>query len=171
MTFIRPPKLNSGDTIATLSPSWGGPSLFPHIYDHGIKMLQETLSLVIKEYPTAKMDAHELYLHPEVRAADINAAFADPEIKAIIASIGGDDSVRILPYLERETIRNNPKILMGYSDITTLLTYCNQLGLITFNGPAIMAGFCQLAHWPASFVDHVRTILFRGASELHLPAL
>ena len=162
MTFIRPPKLQPGDTIATLSPSWGGPSLFPHIYDHGVKMLQETFGLRIKEYPTAKMDAQALYLNPQARAADINAAFADPEVKAIITSIGGEDSVRILPYLEGETIRNNPKIIMGYSDTSTLLTYANQLGLVTFNGPSIMAGFCQLAQWPAAFVAHIRAMLFEG---------
>ena len=162
MDFVRPPRLQPGDTIATVSPSWGGPSLFPHIYDHGVEMLGETFGLKTKEYPTAKMDAQALYLNPKARAADINAAFADPEVKAIITSIGGEDSVRILPYLDREIIQNNPKILMGYSDTTTLLTFANQLGLVTFNGPSIMAGFCQLTNWSPNFIDHVRAMLFEG---------
>src|SRR6185436_1671657 len=101
-TFIKPHKLTPGDTVAIISPSWGGPSVFPHIYENGLKILREEFCLVIKEYPTARSEADFLYHHPEVRAEDINQAFADPEVKAIIASIGGDDSVRILPYLDTE---------------------------------------------------------------------
>lgn len=148
MTFLLPAKLKKGDTIAVLSPSWGGPGLFPHIHDQGLRVLREEFGLEIKEYPTSRAEADYLYRHPAIRAADVNAAFADPQIKAIIATIGGDDSVRILPYLEPTIIRDNPKILMGYSDITTLLTYCNQLGLVTFNGPSVMAGFSQLRALP-----------------------
>ena len=162
MTSIKPLKLNQGDTIAVLSPSWGGASLFPHIFEHGLKVLREQFGLVIKEYPTTRADDDLLYRQPAARAADINAAFADPAVKAIIASIGGDDSVRILPYLNRELIKSNPKILMGYSDTTTLLTYCNQLGLVTFNGPSVMSGFSQLQSWPAAFTDHIRTLLFEA---------
>ncbi len=98
MAFIKPNKLNQGDTVAIISPSWGGPSIFPHIHENGLKALREEFGLIIKEYPTARAEADFLYHQPEARAADVNQAFADPEVKAIIASIGGDDSVRILPY-------------------------------------------------------------------------
>ena len=54
-------------------------------------------------------------------------AFADKEIKAIIANIGGDDSIRILRYLDKEIILKNPKIFMGYSDITTINVFLGQL--------------------------------------------
>lgn len=160
MTFSKPHRLKKGDTIALISPSWGGPSIFPHIYENGLKALREEFGLVIKEYATARAEADFLYHHPEARAADVNEAFADAEVKAILASIGGDDSVRILPYLEAEVIKNNPKILMGFSDTTTLLVYANQLGLVTFHGPSIMAGFSQLKSLPPAFADHLRTILF-----------
>lgn len=96
-------------------------------------MALENLGLTIKEFPSARKDASFLYNNPEFRANDINAAFADPEVKAIISSIGGDDSIRILPYLDKKTIVQNPKIVMGYSDTSTLLTYINQLGLVTFH--------------------------------------
>ena len=162
MTYSRPPKLQKGDTIAILSPSWGGPDLFPHIHNQGLRVLREEFGLMLKEYPTTRAEADYLYHHPAARAADVNAAFADPQVKAIIASIGGDDSVRILPYIEPTIIQRNPKILMGYSDITTLLTYCNQLGLITFNGPSVMAGFSQLPALPPAFSAHIRTMLFEG---------
>lgn len=162
--FIKPAHLQVGDTVAIVSSSWGGPSMFPHIYEAGIKHLQEDFGLKIKEYPTARMAADMLYSDPKIRAKDINDAFSDKEVKAIISTIGGDDSVRILPYLDKEIIRNNPKIVMGYSDTSTLLTYCNQLGLVTFNGPAIMAGFSQIKSLPKEFVSHVKSILFENPS-------
>ena len=132
MKFIKPKKLEKGDTVGIVSPSWWSPSIFPHVYESWIEILK-TLNLNIKEFPSARKDAKYLEENPEFRAKDINDAFADPEIKAIIASIGGDDSVRILPYLDIETIKKNPKIIMWYSDTSTLTTYLNQIGLVTFN--------------------------------------
>ncbi len=166
MNYLKPRKLRQGDTVAILSPSWGGPSVFPHIYENGLKVLNEW-GLKIKEFPTARMDARLLRANPQVRARDINDAFSDRSIKAVFTSIGGDDSVRILPYLDKEIIRNNPKILMGYSDTTTLHTYCNQVGLVTFYGPSIMAGFSQMESLPSSFKEHVREMFFepKGAYE------
>lgn len=158
---IKPKKLQKGDTIAVISPSWGGPSVFPHIYEFGIKTL-ESLGLAIKEYPSARKDADYLYENPEFRAKDINNAFADDKVKAIFISIGGDDSVRILPFLDAGVIRKNPKIIIGYSDATTLLTYLNQLGLVTLHGPTIMAGFSQWAALGKNFQEHVKTILFEN---------
>jgi len=108
---IKSKKLQKGDIIAVVSPSWGGPSVFPHIYESGIKTL-ENLGLNIKEYPSAKKDADFLYNNPEFRAKDINDAFANPEVKAIFTTIGGDDSIRILPYIDTEIVKNNPKIFL-----------------------------------------------------------
>lgn len=164
MVFTKPRKLRAGDTIAVVSPSWGGPSVFPQIYECGLQVLQDRFGLRIKEYPTARADATWLYHHPQARADDINAAFADPDARAIMASIGGDDSVRILPYLDPAVIQANPKILMGFSDTTTLLTYCNQLGLVTLNGPSIMAGFAQIGSLPPAFAEHLTTMLFESPS-------
>lgn len=159
MNFIKPPRLKSGDTIAVLAPSSGLANLFPHVYQHGLMHLRETFGFKILEMPTAMMDMDTLYREPKRRADDINAAFANPKVKAIIATIGGDDSVRILEYLDLDLIRKNPKIIMGYSDATTFLTYLNQNGLVTFNGAAIMAGFSQLGAMPDTFTEHVRKIL------------
>lgn len=161
---IKSKKLQKGDTVAIVSPSWGGPSIFPHVYDSGIKVL-ENLGLKIKEFPSARNDAEFNYNNPEFRAKDINDAFADSEIKAIITSIGGDDSVRILPFLNLEIIKNNPKIILGYSDTTTLNTYLNQLGLVTLNGPSVMAGFSQWDSLGKDFQEHIKTILFNNPEE------
>src|SRR3989344_1771829 len=143
MNYKKPAKLKSGDKVAIVSPSWGGPSVFPHIYENGIKVLKEW-DLEIVEYPTARMDAGFLRENHQVRAKDINDAFVNPENKAIFASIGGDDSVRILPFLDKNIIVNNPKILMGYSDTSTLHVFLSLQGLVSFYGPSIMAGFLQM---------------------------
>ena len=170
MTIIKSKKLQKGDTIAIISPSWGGPSVFPHIYESGIKAL-EKLGFKIKEYPSAKKDADYIYNNPEFRAKDINEAFADNEVKAIITSIGGDDSIRILPFLNTEIITKNPKIILGYSDTTTLTTYLNQLGLVTLNGPSIMAGFSQWDALGTSFQKHIKTILLKNPKDYNYQQL
>lgn len=159
--IIKPKKLQKGDNVAIVSPSWGGPSLFPLSYELGIKVL-ENLGLKIKEFPSARKDAGFLDKNPKFRAKDINDAFADEEIKAIFVSIGGDDSIRILPFLDFKIIRKNPKIIMGYSDTTTLLTYFNQLGLVALYGPTIMAGFSQWDSLGEKFQEHIKTILFKN---------
>lgn len=158
--FQKPKHLCRGDAVAVLSSSWGGPSVFPHVYERGIEHLSKEFGLTVVEYPTTRMSAKELYASPQLRAKDVNDAFADKNIKGVISSIGGDDSIRVLPYLDRDCIGANPKIVMGYSDTSTLLTYCNQLGLVTFNGPSVMAGFSQLSALPKEFVTHIKTLLF-----------
>ena len=145
--------------MAIVSPSWGGPSVFPRVYENGLKILTEW-GLKVKEFPTARMDANFLRENPQVRAKDINDSFADPEVKAIFASIGGDDSVRILPFVDKDIIAKNPKIFMGYSDTSTLHVFVNLQGLVSFYGPSIMAGFSQMENLPESFKSHVHDILF-----------
>ncbi len=146
--------------MAILSPSKGVPSEFPDVYELGLRNLREKFGLKIKEYPTARASIDFLYDNPKIRAQDVNNAFEEQEVSAIVASIGGDESVRILPYLNKKAIRSNPKILMGYSDITTLLCSINQLGLVTFHGPSVMAGLSQIESLPLGFVNHVKEMLF-----------
>lgn len=160
--FRKPRRLHPGDRIAIISPSWGGPAKYPGIYEMGLQMLREVLQLEPVEFPTARMPGAELYAHPEKRAADVNAAFADPTIAGIISSIGGDESVRILKHLDTDAIASNPKLLMGYSDFTTLLTYVNLLGNVTIHGPAIMAGIAQALAMGSEHVDHLRCLLLNN---------
>ena len=159
MKFTKPARLLPGDTVAIVSPSWGGPSVYPRVYENGLEALRD-LGLRVKEYPSARSEVSFLATHPEARAKDINDAFADTSVKAIIASTGGDDSIRILPFLNKNVIANNPKILMGYSDTTTLLSFINQLGMVTFHGPSIMSGFSQTKSLPQDFTLHIQQMLF-----------
>ena len=111
--------------------------------DHTVKLW----SLIVAKSRGKTSNELILVLKPpfasKVSLLSVTRTFADPEVKGIFTSIGGDDSVRILPYLDTKVIRENPKIFMGYSDTTTMNTYFNQLGLVTLNSPSIMAGFSQ----------------------------
>lgn len=163
--FTRPPRLRAGDTVAVLSMSWGGPAAFPHVFDAGLSTLTERLGLRVREYPTTRLPSGSPLADPLARAADLNAAFADDSIAAIVASIGGDDSALILPHLDAQVIRAHPKILLGYSDTATQLVYCHLLGLVTFNGPSVMAGLAQLPGFPAAEA-HLREVLMEPAPTL-----
>jgi muramoyltetrapeptide carboxypeptidase LdcA involved in peptidoglycan recycling len=162
--MIKPAKLNKGDVIGIVSPSWGGPSVFPHIYENGLKNLK-ALGFEIKEFPTARGNAKYQYQNPKIRAEDVNTAFADKEVKGIITTIGGDDSVRILPFLNKEIIFGNPKFFMGYSDTTILTTFLRSLGIVSFNGPSIMAGFSQMKSEGENFKKHLEDLLFGDYNE------
>lgn len=169
--WLTPEPLKKGDTVAVLSMSWGGPSVFPHVYEGGKKYLEEALGLRVKEYWSTRAPANEVAMNPERRAKDVMEAFRDPDVKAIFASIGGDDSMLLLPYLNFEEIRNHPKLVMGSSDTTTLLTALAAHKMISLHGPAIMAGFAQAASMPRKWHEHIREILFnQTGKKIRLPS-
>jgi muramoyltetrapeptide carboxypeptidase LdcA involved in peptidoglycan recycling len=141
--MLKPRLLRPGDTVAAISLSWGGPGTFPYRYEQGKRQLRETFGVEVVETPHALRDPAWIAAHPEARAADLMAAFADPSISGIISTIGGDDSIRILPWLDLEVIRANPKIFLGYSDTTVTHLACFKAGLVSFYGPSIMAGFAE----------------------------
>jgi muramoyltetrapeptide carboxypeptidase LdcA involved in peptidoglycan recycling len=115
------------------------------------------------------MNDRELFANPELRANDINRAFSDPKIQGIISSIGGSDSARILQYLDIELLKNNPKFIMGYSDFTTINTWLNQHGLVTFNGPSVMAGFAQYGSFKEEYQKYLNDYLFKKNDKVILP--
>jgi muramoyltetrapeptide carboxypeptidase LdcA involved in peptidoglycan recycling len=139
----KPQKLKAGDSIAAVSLSWGGPSAFPYRYHVGKKQLEDAFDITVVEMPHTLTDAQWLRENPRARADDLMQAFDNPDIDGIIATIGGDDSIRILPLLDLSVITNNPKVLLGYSDTTVAHFACNKAGIVSFYGPSIMAGFAE----------------------------
>jgi len=109
----------------------------------GIEALKNVFHLEPVEYLTARQSPEYLSQNPKARAEDINRAFADPSIKAVIATIGGNDQIRILPYLDPKVISKNSKIFMGYSDCTNLHLFLWNLGIISYYGGAIMTKFAM----------------------------
>lgn len=132
-----PPKPRRGDRVAVVSPSAGLPQVLPMPYELGLRRLREDFGLEVVEYPTTR----RMGAHPRDRAADLHAAFADPEVKAVIASIGGDDQITVLPYLDRELLRANAKPFYGYSDNTNLLALLWNLGIVCYHGGSVMVEF------------------------------
>ena len=131
---LYPPKPRPGDRVAVLSPSAGLPAMFPAVYEQGLRRLREEFGLQPVEFPTTRvMDAD-----PGARAADINAAFADPTITAVLATIGGEDQITVLRHLDGDLLRANPKPFFGYSDNTNLLTMLFDVGLVGYHGGSVM---------------------------------
>jgi muramoyltetrapeptide carboxypeptidase len=87
---------------------------------------------------------------PAARAEDLHALFADPEVHAILATIGGYCCNQLLPYLDFSLIKANPKILLGFSDITVLqVALWSRVRLVTFSGPTLLTDFAELPDMPA----------------------
>jgi muramoyltetrapeptide carboxypeptidase LdcA involved in peptidoglycan recycling len=125
-----PPKLHPGDHVAIVSPSWAGAGVFPEVHEIGLRVLRDELDLVPVEFPTTRrVDASA-----RDRATDLNDAFADPVIKAVMAVIGGSDQITVLPYLDAGVIAGNPKAYFGYSDNTNLLNYLWNLDIASYHG-------------------------------------
>ena len=141
MDLIRPQRLMKGDTIAIISPSAGLAAIFPHRLDNAIKFL-ESEGYKVKEFPCARKINGWESAPAEERAQDIMGAFLDKEVKAIICSIGGNTINKTLKYLDFKRIKENPKIFIGYSDISVLhYALYKKCGFSTFYGPCAMTQF------------------------------
>lgn len=111
----------------------------------GKRELEQRFGFRVVEMPHALRDPEWVRTHPRERAEDLHLAFTDPDIKGVFASIGGDDSIRLLPYLDPRAITKDPKVFMGYSDTTMLHLAAYRAGLQTFYGPSVMAGIAENA--------------------------
>lgn len=169
--LLRPPALQAGDTIAFVAPAGGLASIVPHrleratqeLVSHGFKVKvypsvvrtpQQNLELFLedasvdRETRDASASPLEFYssADPQARAQELMDAFRDPQVKAILCTIGGFTSHELLEYLDFDVIRANPKIFSGFSDITTLhLALYTQAQLCTFYGPSAL---CQFGEFP-----------------------
>lgn len=148
------PKLNKGDRVAILSPSFAAPGFAPAIHEQAISRFVAATGLIPVEFPTTR----QLGATAEARAADINAAFADPTIRAIMATIGGDDQITVIPHLDAAAIRTDPKIFLGYSDNTNLLNWLWFQGISGFYG-----GSTQVHLGPGPHIDEVHLASLKAA--------
>ena len=131
---IRPSRLKPGDTIGIVAPA--GP-FDPEKFMQG-KTVLETMGFRIF-YDESIFEQHGFLAGTDARrAVQINRLFADPSVQAIVCARGGYGSMRILPLLDYQTIQMNPKIFMGFSDVSALLSVLHErCGLITFHGPMV----------------------------------
>jgi muramoyltetrapeptide carboxypeptidase len=152
--IVTPKRLAPGDTVALVAPA--SATFRPVELDIARESLQ-ALGLTVKVGKS--MLARHGYLAgtDRERAADINEFYKDGSVRAVLPIRGGWGSSRVLPYLDFEAIARDPKIILGYSDITALLLSIHaRTGQITFHGPN------GLGRWDAWSVDYVKRVLFNG---------
>jgi muramoyltetrapeptide carboxypeptidase len=152
----RPPRLKAGDTVGLIEPA----GFTNDVYD--LEPVKETIvamGLVPKAGATLGKKFGYLAGEDRARAADVNAMYADPDVKAVFAVRGGWGCARILPYLDFRTIRANPKLLIGYSDITALhMAFAAQAGFTTIHGPNASSA------WGKASWEPFRALVFDGAT-------
>jgi muramoyltetrapeptide carboxypeptidase LdcA involved in peptidoglycan recycling len=166
--MIKPRALRPGDKVAAISLSRGWPSVYPRAYQDGKRQLQETFGVEVVESRHALADISWLAAHPEARAADLMEVLKDSSIQGII-SIGGDDSIRMLPFVDLSIIRENPKVFLGYSDSTITHFAFLKAGVTSFYGPSLMAGFDENGALLPYMADSVRQVFFSPAPSAWIP--
>lgn len=161
MKFLKPKRLQTGDTVAAISLSSGLAGLFPQVIESAKRNLETLFGLNVITTPHALKDPDWIYNNPKARAEDLHWALENPGVKGIFSMIGGYESVRILPFVNHDLISKNPKIFMGFSDSTIqLITFLNA-GVVCFQGPSMMAGIATLKAYPF-MLESVRKTLFEG---------
>lgn len=172
--LIKPKKLQRGDKVATVSLSWGGAGE-PELrwrYEQGVERLQTVFGLEVVAMPHSLKGSDYLYEHPEARAEDLMTAFSDESIKAVFSNIGGEDSIRLLPYIDFSVLRDNPKIFIGYSDTTVSHLFCLKAGVSSFYGPAVLVDFSENVEMDPYTIEAVKRTLFSSETigEIRPPA-
>lgn len=138
-------KLKLGDTIGFFSPSTPITSMCPKRYNRAKNFIKSKGFNLIEGNLTEKKDFYRSGSILE-RANEFNELIYNPDVKCIISTIGGMNTNSILPYIDYEAIKNNPKIIIGYSDMTALLlAIYSKTGLTTYYGPALVASFGELS--------------------------
>ncbi|MEV4703751.1 S66 peptidase family protein [Actinoplanes sp. NPDC049316] len=155
--FSPPPKLAPGDRVAIVSPSFAAPAVFPAVHELGLRRLREEFGLEPVEYPTTRRHAT-----PAERAADLMDAYADPGIRAVFATIGGDDQITVLRHLDPAPFVADPKPFLGYSDNTNLLNWLWHHGVAGYHGMSTMVHLGRGAGVHPVVADSLRAALFTG---------
>jgi len=164
--FVKLNKLIKGDQVAIISPSAGSPGLFPWVQDLGYKRIKEEFGLSIKEYPTTREMGSSL----EDRARDVMDAFSDPRNKAVIASIGGSDQIKLIKHLDSQVFLDNPKPFFGYSDNTHLHNFLWNLGIPSFYGGGVMTQFAMQGSMHGLTKESIEKALFSEGEYELVPA-
>lgn len=157
--------ISAGDKIAVLSPAWAAPAYFPAVHEQAMARVEELLGVEVVEYPTTR----QMGASPQERARDVNAAFEDPDIRAIFTTVGGDDQIQVIRHLDPALPQADPKPFFGYSDNTNILNWLWNNGVSAFHGGSTMVHF---GPGPGVDTEHLQTIkaaLF-GGGDVVLPA-
>ncbi len=166
--LIKSSALHAGDSIAAISccHGWAGDNDVRWKYELGVRRLNE-IGLNVIAAPNSLKGSSYLSANPQARAEDFMWAFENKEIKAVIANIGGNDCIKIIPYIDASVIKTNPKIFLGMSDVTNLHLFCYQNGLATFYADNLLNSISEPSGWHKYSRFWFEKILF-GGSEIGL---
>lgn len=163
MKFSQLTKLNKGDKVALLSPSFGAPAYWPHVYELGLERMRDVFRLDAVEFPSTKV----ANASTEQRAADLIAAFKSPEIKAVIATIGGDDQVTYVKSLPAQPFVDHPKPFFGSSDNSHFINHLWLNGIPSYYGGSLFTEFAMHFEMDPFTVRYLNHALFQdGLVEL-----
>lgn len=141
LNVILPPPLKKGDQLALFSPSSPGQIKYPQQYEYGKNSLRE-LGYSIFEFQKNINEVDYRFASPKERAEQLHALFKNPEIHGIVCNIGGYNTIEMLPYINYEIIKENPKFICGYSDSSVLLNAIfYRTKVVTFHGPMVISSF------------------------------
>jgi muramoyltetrapeptide carboxypeptidase len=146
--ILFPPPLEPGDIIGIFTPSYPAHMQFRDKYLHGREQLESMGFRTVEGWLTAS-GRHEGYRSgpPRERAAEFMELIENPDVKCLISTIGGLNTASMIPFLDYDRIRANPKVICGYSDLTSLhLALLAYSGLASFYGPAVTPSFGE---WPS----------------------
>ena len=163
---IFPKKLSKGDEIRVISPARSMSIISSSVRSIALKRLEK---MGLKVSFSKHCDERDVFDSSSVgsRLEDIHEAFADPKVKAILTTIGGSNSIHMLKELDYKLIKENPKILCGYSDITTLQNAIfAKTGLVTYSGPHFSTFRCL--EGIDYTIDCFKKCLFEGEEKVHL---
>jgi muramoyltetrapeptide carboxypeptidase len=153
------PRLRPGDTVGLIEPATNSDEAFD------IQLVEEAVMAMGLKPKRGKHVLNQYgYLagQDKDRAADLNAMFADKDVRAIFAVRGGWGSARLLPFVDWDVVRMNPKFVLGFSDITALhMAIAAQGGAITMHGPNASSA------WGKSSVDSFRAVAWDAAMPLY----
>jgi len=160
--LIRPRHLSPSDTLGIVAPASAPPD--PTAVDRGVATL-EKLGYKVKLAPNVHQRLGFLAGNDRERAADLMAMFTDPKVRAILCVRGGYGTPRLLPLLDYNVIRQNPKIFVGYSDITALhCAFLTKARLISFHGPMLNSDFVHAEMPEFTLQSFLRTLSFAEAN-------
>lgn len=170
--MIKPKRLCRGETVAIVSLSSGtlGEPWAIHKLSIARERLERDYGLKVVVMPNALKGREYLYRHPEARAADMMDAFRDKSVKAVFNAIGGDDTIRLLPYVDFDVIRENPKIFTGFSDTTTNHFMLYKAGVISYYGASVMTNFSEYVKINDYTARMIWDTLFEPKDTLEIPS-
>src|SRR5262245_2215455 len=151
----RPPRIERGQTLGIVAPA--GP-VRREVFERGLAQLGDAFTLRVADSVLAPHPPDVpsyLAAADDVRAAELNAMFADRDVRAILLARGGYGLMRILPRLDVEALRRDPKPIIGFSDGTALLAWAYAAGVRGIHGPMVV----QLGELADAEVEHLITVM------------